>query len=103
MRHPQANRDIGAWFETLFQWQGRRRGLLIRKNELSARRIGAGRVQTMKSELDFTLIQKPGRVGYFDCKAFDDSGFTFSKLKPHQLKRAIEYNDWGVPAGFVGF
>lgn len=101
MRQANKNRDEGNSFEKLFLLQSRRNGLLAEKNNLTARYIPTGRVLVEKSELDFKLINQSGRIGYFDCKSFAKSHFTYSDLDPDQVNRAAKYNFWRVPSGFV--
>lgn len=97
----KANRDTGALFEDLFKKMAQMNGLLPIKNYLTARIIYAGKIQLMKSELDYKLINQDGQVGYFDCKTYDDKKFSYSNLEPKQIERAKLYYDWGVPSGFV--
>lgn len=95
------NRQEGKIFETLFEKQAKRSGFLVEKNGLTAKILWAGRPQLMKSQLDFLLADRSGRVGLFDCKSFDSDHFTFSDLNLKQVERAALYNEWGIPSGFV--
>lgn len=94
------NRIRGKFFEEALQVHARLRGFFIRKNELTAKFISKKQTLILKSELDFTIIRKDGRVGFFDCKAYDDDFFTFSKIPDAQLKRSADYVLWNVPSGF---
>ncbi len=91
----------GKFFEECFERFARYCGLFPKKTELSARRIANGRVITLKSDLDYRLANRQGRVGYFDCKNFKGARFEFSDIDEDQLDRAVELNEWNVPAGFV--
>lgn len=96
------NREKGADFEGLFKKQAQLNGLAPIKNELSCRRVAGGRVIILKSELDFKLIRPTdGRIGFFDCKNFQDDYFTYSKLDQPQIDRAVLYNEYCIPAGFI--
>jgi hypothetical protein len=93
----------GKFFEQCFERFARYSGLFPKKTELSARWIGPRKVQAIKSDLDFRLVNREGRVGYFDCKSFHGSKFRYSAIDRDQLRRALDLNDWNVPAGFVVF
>lgn len=95
------NKSEGDIFEELFLKQAQRNGLLPIKNPLSARHTYSGRVQLLKSDLDYKLISQSGRVGFFDCKSFQGAHFDHSAIEPDQIKRAATYNYWNVPSGFV--
>lgn len=95
------NRDNGKAFETLFVKQAKFNGLLALKNPLAAQYTYNGRLQPLPGDLDFKLIDHQGNIGYFDCKSFDGESFSYSALKEHQIERAVLYNEWCVPAGFV--
>jgi hypothetical protein len=75
--------------------------MLAEKNPLSCRILWKGRVQVVRSELDFKLITQEGQVGFFDTKCYNSKHFTYSELSADQIKRADDYNYWNVPAGFV--
>lgn len=95
------NRDNGSFFEAFLEHQAKLLGLLVKKNKLTAQYTYNGRVQVEKSELDFTLGMKPGRVAFVDAKSFNGDRFTFSDLSENQIERAAWYNEWRIPAGFV--
>ncbi len=78
-------------------------GLFPIQNYLTARYIFKNNYKVVKSNLDMTLISPEGEVGFFDCKSFESEFFTFSDLNPDQVKRAVLYNNWNVPSGFVVF
>lgn len=102
MGSANSNRLEGKFFEELFKKRAQMNGLLARKNHLTAIVTGFnGRVNVVKSELDFTLINQDGRCGFFDCKSFGGDRFSHSFLNPKQIERAVLYNDWNVPSGFV--
>lgn len=99
-------REEGKFFEDLFMIQARRVGLLAQKNEQACRVTGSGkftRVKLLKGELDFKLVARGGPVGFFDCKSYGNAHFIYSDLDPDQLDRAILYNNWEIPGGFVVF
>lgn len=96
-----SNREEGKTFELIFERQCKLSGLWVEQNHLKAKRGYKGRLIAMESNLDFTVVDKGGRVGFFDCKSFDGESFKFSEIPPHQLDLATRYNDWKVPAGFV--
>lgn len=95
------NQQEGKVFETLFQKQGQRLGLLVLKNPLAARFVWSGRTQLVKSQLDFTVIDQTGRTGFFDTKSYVGDKFTFSQLDPKQIDQTILYSEYQVPSGFV--
>lgn len=96
------NKQNGKIFEELFKACAKRQGLLCIQNHLTARMVYKGRLQVVPGELDFKICSQDGRVAYLDCKSFGKSYFTFSDLsRPHQVERAVLYNDFKVPAGFV--
>lgn len=91
----------GDAFEDIFVNRARTNGLLPDKNFLTAKYIPGRRPLIVKSELDFKLISKQGQVGYFDCKNFAGAYFVYSELRESQVKKAVMFNQWNVPAGFV--
>jgi hypothetical protein len=95
------NRAQGKIFEDLFLNQARRLGFYAKKHELACRYVGQGRLQPIKSDLDFKIIADDGRVGFFDCKSYGAEKFSFSEIDPQQMKLAYDYNAYKVPAGFV--
>lgn len=95
------NREYGKLFESVFERMARYSGLLPLKNPLAARFIGKDRLKLIKTDLDFRLITRQGRTGFFDCKTFIKPYFDYSRIDSSQLERAILYNFWMVPSGFV--
>lgn len=100
------NREIGADFETVFESQARAAGLIPIRNYHAAKPGWNGRLIAVHGNLDFHVVQpRDGRVGWFDCKTFDDDSFTYSQLaagnREHQIERAAAYNAMRVPSGFV--
>ena len=91
----------GKIFEELFKQQAQYLGLLPIKQHLSARMLHGGRVKVTKSDLDFRLITREGRVGFFDCKSYGKDSFSYSQIDENQLNLANLYHEWGVPSGFV--
>ncbi len=94
------NRENGKGFEDVFTLQAKLNGLFPFRNELACRYVGS-KVITLKSNLDFTVITRNGKVAFLDCKTFQNPYFTFSEIKPSQLKLASDYEFWNVPSGFV--
>jgi len=76
-------------------------GLKALKNHLSFKYLPGGRIQPIRADLDFRVLRRDGRVAYVDTKSFDAAFFTFSQLEPHQIQRALQYDAYSVPAGFV--
>lgn len=85
----------------MFKKRSQSAGLLAIKNDLSARYTFNGRIKVVKSNLDYTLINQEGKVGYFDCKSFLSDYFTYSTIDPHQIDLSIKYERWRVPSGFI--
>lgn len=85
----------------MFKKRAQSAGLLAEKNHLTARYTYNGRITVTKSNLDYTLINQDGKIGYFDCKSFLSDHFTYSALEPHQIDLSIKYERWCVPSGFV--
>lgn len=101
----ETGRDAGTAFEELFERQCKLEGLWPDPNLIKARRAWKGRLQALPSNLDYTLMGRGGRIGFFDCKTFDKPYFTYSDLskgdREHQIELAARYNEWGFHAGFV--
>lgn len=100
-QHSQRNRVQGAQFEAAFVHRAGICGLWPIKQQLTFRYLGGGKIRPMRSELDFALVNRNGQVGYFDCKSFEGDSFARSAMNPAQVQRAMGYNAWSVPAGFV--
>lgn len=94
------NRIRGKTFETLFERMGTYSGLLVRNNPLSCRVLPGGRLLRIRSNLDFTVINRLGDVAFVDCKNFESDAFTYSQINDKQLALATLYNQWNVIAGF---
>jgi hypothetical protein len=71
------------------------------KNELSYRYLRGGKILPIRADLDFRILRRDGRVAYIDTKSFDGLGFTYSQIDRNQLHRALVYQEFNVPAGFV--
>lgn len=102
MSNSGQNKRNGTYFEKVFFKQAKEQGLTPIPNHISARYTYNGRLQPIKSELDFKLI-KDGITGFFDCKSFEHDYFTFSQICPKQLERSVLYNSLNVPSGFIVF
>lgn len=96
-----SNQRLGKEFEEVFKKRAQSNGFLAEKNNLTARYLPNGRVKVLKSDLDYRLTSQNGRIGYFDCKSFIGDSFIYSDIDPDQLKRAINYEYWKVPSGFI--
>ncbi len=55
----------------------------------------------MKSNLDYTVIDKSGRTAFVDCKNYQNEFFTFSQINKRQIERAIKYEEFNLVSGFV--
>lgn len=95
------NKAEGRIFEDLFEGQGQRAGILVIKNHLTARFLPRGRVKVVKSELDWKIVSPEGRVAFIDTKSWGRERIGFNEFDEAQMKRAVLYNEWNVPAGFV--
>lgn len=95
------NKDEGNIFEQRFLKQARSNGLWAKKNELCCKFIYGGHLRVVKSNLDYFLADQLGRVAYLDCKSYGGDFFTYSDIDKDQLDRAVEFNNWNIPAGFV--
>lgn len=93
----------GKSFEEVLTYHGKRHGLLVIQNKLTAKYMGGGRIQVEKSNLDFMISDNLGNVGFVDAKSFKDDSFSYSEISPHQIERADLYNCYKIPAGFVVF
>jgi hypothetical protein len=101
MSNGPSNKRAGTSFEDIFSRQAQLQGFLVMPNHTPCRFIPGGRAIPIKGELDFKLIDQSGRVGFFDCKSFQEDFFTYSDLDEKQIERAVLYNEWSVPSGFV--
>lgn len=95
------NRIKGAQFESLLVCRAGASGMKALKNELSFRYLPGGRIKPIRADLDFRVLKGDGRVAWVDCKSFDAISFTYSQIDKHQLQRALAYQQYMVPAGFV--
>lgn len=96
-----SNRIRGKFFEEVFERFALSQGLLPVRNMLSARPMGNNRWQPIKSQLDFNLYRRGGTVAVIDCKSFQRAFFTYSEIDEKQLHRAINFNRFGIPSGFL--
>lgn len=96
-----SGKDAGTTFEKLFERQCQLAGMWPEPNHIKARRGWKGKLQELKSNLDYTLIARGGKLAFVDCKTYDTPFLYLSKLDPHQRDLAARYNEWGIPAGFV--
>lgn len=96
-----SNREQGKAFEELFIRQAQRNGLLVIKNWYTAKFTYTGRLQVVPGELDFKIANQKGRVGYFDCKTYGEDHFIYSDLDKDQVERAVTYNHYRIPSGFI--
>jgi len=100
-------RLFGDSWEKIILARARSNGLLAEKNLLSAQYIAGGGVQVSKSDLDFKVFSRAGKVAWFDAKTFATNYFDHSVLlkpkppKDHQITRGLLLMDWGINAGFL--
>lgn len=95
------NKAEGAFFERILEHMAATQGVLAQKQPLAFKYLAGGKVLPIRTELDFSLINREGRIAFADAKNFEGDYFTYSQLDVMQIKRATRYNEWGVPAGFV--
>jgi len=100
MSNSANNKRNGTEFEKIFFQHAKIQNLTPIQNHISARYLYNGRLQPIKSELDFKLI-KNGITGFFDCKSFEHNYFNYSQICPKQLERSVLYNHLNVPSGFI--
>lgn len=96
-----SGKEAGTTFEKLFERQCLLSGLWADPNHIKARRLWGGKLKELKSDLDYKVMRRGGRIGFFDCKTFDEAFFTYSKINPDQLDLSRRYNEWGFASGFV--
>jgi hypothetical protein len=94
------NRRNGSGWEGIIQRRAFMSGMLAKKVGLSAILNGKTAVP-VRSFLDFQIISRDGRVAFLDAKCWEKAYFTYSDINVVQLDRALEYNKWNVPAGFL--
>jgi hypothetical protein len=97
----QKNRLSGAHFEAVLVHRAGCCGLWAIKQPLSFRYLPGGKIRPMRSELDFALVRRDGKIAYIDCKSFEGRSFARSTLNRAQVARAAAWNAYNVPAGFV--
>lgn len=95
------NRIKGAQFESLLICRAGASGMKALRNELSFRYQRGGKIRPIRADLDFRVLRKDGRIAYVDTKSFNALSFTYSQIDHHQLRRALCYQEYNVPAGFV--
>mgnify|MGYP000464511125 CR=1 FL=1 len=95
------NRITGQFFEETFERYALYQGFLPKRNMLSAQPKGGNRWQPVKSQLDWNVYKKNGMCAIVDCKSFQSGYFTYSSLDEKQVERALEFNRWQIPSGFV--
>ncbi len=96
-----SGKEAGTTFEKLFERQCQLAGLWADPHHIKAKRIWNGKLKELKSDLDYKLMGRGGKIGFFDCKTFDEPHFTFSMIDPDQIELARRYNEFGFEAGFV--
>lgn len=101
MKNFHSGKEAGTTFEKIFERQCLLAGLWADPNNIKARRGWGGRLQELKSNLDYTVIGYGARTAFVDCKTWDSAYFTFSDIPLHQLSLAVRYNSYGIHAGFV--
>lgn len=96
-----SGKEAGTTFEKLFERQSLLAGLWADPHHIKAKRVWNGHLKELKSDLDYKLMARGGKIGFFDCKTFDEPHFTFSMIDPDQLELSRRYNEWGFNSGFV--
>lgn len=71
------------------------------KNELAFRYLRGGQIKPIRADLDFRILRRDGRVAFVDCKSFTTDRFAYSQISPDQLRRALCYQSYNIPSGFV--
>lgn len=94
-------REAGTTFEKIFERQCQLYGLWAEANLIKARRGWKGKLQELKSNLDYQVISRAGKIAFIDCKTFDGSFFTFSDLAEHQVEMSYRYESHGIRSGFA--
>lgn len=95
------NRIQGKFFEETFERFSRLQNFFPVKNRLSAQPIGLGKWKPIKSQLDYNIYKPGGQCAIIDCKSFDAGRFTYSQIDDKQLEKAVQFNRWKIPSGFV--
>lgn len=96
-----SGKEAGTAFERIFEKMCQLSGLWPYQNHITARRVWKGQLKELKSNLDFTVMDRRGRVGFFDCKTFDKARVNYSDIDEHQLELSARYCEWNVPSGLV--
>ena len=91
----------GQDFESRVEYQAKVAGLLLVRHGTQVRYLPGGKTLAIKSDLDFRMSNRQGRTIFFDCKSFQESSFSFSKLTHHQKLRAALYHSYSLQAGFL--
>ena len=95
------NRLSGAHFEAVLTHRAGCCGLWAIKQALSFKYLAGGKIRPMRSELDFAIVRRDGRIVYADTKSFESASFARSALNRAQVARAAAWNAYRVPAGFI--
>lgn len=101
LHQTERNRLSGKYFEHLFAHRARMGRCLPIKNPLAYKPLGQGRAIAVFAELDFTLVSPEGRVAFVDTKQFQKQKVAYSQFTTHQIHKAVRYNHYNCPAGFV--
>ncbi len=96
-----SGKDAGTTFEKVFERACHLSGLWAEPNHIRAKPGWNGRLQKLKSKLDYDVMGRGGKLSFVDCKTFDNPYFTFSDIPSHQLGLAARYNEFGFSSGFV--
>ena len=91
----------GKHFEARLVHQARLNGLWLMHAGTQTRFLRGGKTIAVKSDLDFKLYNRDGKMAAFDAKSFGKDHLVYSDLTAHQITRAAEYAAWGVRSGFV--
>lgn len=95
------NRIGGDGFEKSFVHRAHLTDHWPIKQPLAYRFLRGGKKQAMRAELDFSLINRDGKIAYVDCKVVSADYFLKTRMQPFQVHRAFQYNLRNVVSGFV--
>lgn len=95
------NKVQGSNFEAILRGRAGAGGFKALRNELAFRYAPGGRIVPMRADLDFRILSPSGKVAFCDTKVVATPYFLPSRMDRHQVARAMVYNAYRVPAGFV--
>lgn len=90
----------GQGFENLFKLMAMNRGWAVVKINDGCRRVSAHKLIPVKQPFDFVLA-KGGHVLCLDTKTQDDTHFSRTLIKEHQIKELLALEKQGVISGYL--